>query len=62
MDNATSPLLQIKDLRVHFFLDEGIVRAVDGVTLDVYPGQVFGIVGESGCGKSVTMNALLRIV
>ena len=62
MDNATSPLLQIKDLRVHFFLDEGIVRAVDGVTLDVYPGQVFGIVGESGCGKSVTMKALLRIV
>ena len=43
-------------------MDEGIVRAVDGVSLDVNPGQVFGIVGESGCGKSVTMKALLRIV
>ncbi len=43
-------------------MDEGVVRAVDGVSLDVYSGQVFGIVGESGCGKSVTMKALLRIV
>jgi len=43
-------------------MDEGVVKAVDGISLDVYPGQVFGIVGESGCGKSVTMKALLRIV
>ena len=43
-------------------MDEGVVRAVDGISLDVNPGQVFGIVGESGCGKSVTMKALLRIV
>ena len=43
-------------------MDEGVVKAVDGISLDVHPGQVFGIVGESGCGKSVTMKALLRIV
>ena len=58
----TTPVLQVKDLRVHFFLDEGLVRAVDGVSFDVHPGQVVGIVGESGCGKSVTMKAILQIV
>lgn len=62
MNQTSEPLLSIRDLKVHFFMDEGVVRAVDGVSLDVYPGQVFGIVGESGCGKSVTMKALLRIV
>lgn len=59
---ATEPLLEVRDLRVHFFMDEGVVRAVDGISFDVLPGQVFGIVGESGCGKSVAMKALLRIV
>ncbi len=58
----TTPVLEVKDLRVHFFLDEGLVRAVDGVSFDVQPGQVVGIVGESGCGKSVTMKAILQIV
>jgi peptide/nickel transport system ATP-binding protein len=62
MDMTSSPLLQVKDLRVHFFMDEGVVKAVDGISFDIHPGQVFGIVGESGCGKSVTMKALLRIV
>jgi len=59
---VTAPVLRVKDLRVHFFLDEGLVRAVDGVSFDVRPGQVVGIVGESGCGKSVTMKAILQIV
>ena len=58
----TTPVLQVEDLRVQFPLDEGLVRAVDGVSFDVHPGQVVGIVGESGCGKSVTMKAILQIV
>jgi oligopeptide/dipeptide ABC transporter ATP-binding protein len=60
--NQSQPLLSVRDLKVYFNLDEGLVKAVDGVSFDVYAGQVFGIVGESGCGKSVTMKALLRIV
>ena len=59
---VTAPVLEIKDLRVHFALDEGVVRAVDGVSFAVEAGQVVGIVGESGCGKSVTMKAVLQIV
>ena len=56
------PLLRVRDLRVSFRLDEGTVRAVDGVSFDVFPGQVVGIVGESGCGKSVTMRAILQLI
>src|SRR4029077_8887767 len=59
---ATEPLLRVRDLRVSFRLDEGTVRAVDGVSFDVFPGQVVGIVGESGCGKSVTMRAVLQLI
>ncbi len=57
-----APLLCVRDLHVTFQLDEGSVRAVDGVSFDVMPGQVVGIVGESGCGKSVTMRAILQLV
>jgi len=56
------PLLKVEDLKAYFFMDEGTVKAVDGVSFDVYPGQVVGIVGESGCGKSVTMKAILQIL
>src|SRR5690349_23293085 len=59
---ATDPLLRVRDLRVSFQLDEGTVRAVDGVSFDVFPRQVVGIVGESGCGKSVTMRAVLQLI
>jgi peptide/nickel transport system ATP-binding protein len=62
MSNRRQPLLSVRDLKVHFFMDEGVVKAVDGISFDVGPGQVFGVVGESGCGKSVAMKALLRIV
>jgi len=58
----TEPLLRVRDLRVSFQLDEGKVRAVDGVSFDVFPRQVVGIVGESGCGKSVTMRAVLQLI
>jgi oligopeptide/dipeptide ABC transporter ATP-binding protein len=57
-----SPLLSVRDLRTHFPMDEGVVKAVDGVSFDVSTGQVYGIVGESGCGKSVTVKSILRIV
>lgn len=60
--DTQSPLLSVQNLKTYFFMDEGIVKAVDGVSFDVYPGQVVGIVGESGCGKSVTIKSVLRIV
>lgn len=60
--DQTRPLLSVRDLKVHFVMDEGVVKAVDGVSFDVFPGQVFGIVGETGCGKSVAMKAILRLV
>ena len=56
------PLLTIDDLRTYFFLDEGTVRAVDGVDLVVPRGTTVGLVGESGCGKSVTAYSVLRLV
>src|SRR5262245_48810615 len=55
-------LLEIKNLKTHFFLQEGIVRAVDGVSLQVQRGQTLGVIGESGCGKSVMAQSILRIV
>jgi oligopeptide/dipeptide ABC transporter ATP-binding protein len=56
------PLLQINDLQTYFFTREGIVKAVDGATLQVQPGKTLGIVGESGCGKSITAKSILQIV
>jgi peptide/nickel transport system ATP-binding protein/oligopeptide transport system ATP-binding protein len=58
----TEPLLQIRDLSVSFATDEGTVRAVDGVSLDIRRGEVLGLVGESGCGKSVTAMSVLRLI
>ena len=60
--NSDKMLLEIKGLKTYFFLDEGTVRAVDGVDLQLRRGQTLGIVGESGCGKSVTARSILRIV
>jgi len=59
---ATEPLLSVRGLKVQFAQDEGTVKAVDGVSFDLQPGATLGIVGESGCGKSVTARAILRIV
>ena len=59
---AAEPLLSVRNLKTYFAQDEGTVRAVDGVSFDVAPGATLGIVGESGCGKSVTARSILRIV
>jgi oligopeptide/dipeptide ABC transporter ATP-binding protein len=55
-------LLDVKDLRIHFFTDEGVVKAVDGVDLTIKRGKTLCLVGESGCGKSVASRAFLKIV
>jgi len=55
-------LLHIDNLKVSFHTDEGIVRAIDGVALEIHGGRILGVVGETGCGKSVTANAILRLI
>jgi len=56
------PLLELKDLKTYFYTDYGVVRAVDGVSFMVEPGRTVGIVGESGCGKSVTALAIMGLI
>jgi oligopeptide/dipeptide ABC transporter ATP-binding protein len=62
MDHNDMHLLELKDLKTHFFTSRGVVRAVDGVSFAVDKGEPVGIVGESGCGKSVTALSILRLV
>jgi len=59
---SAEPLLEVRDLKTQFFTEEGVVRAVDGISFDVYEGEIVGIVGESGAGKSVAAQSLLRLV
>ena len=58
MDN----LLEVKNLQTHFFMAEGVAKAVDSTTFSIRRGQVLGVVGESGCGKSVTARSIMRMV
>ena len=58
----SQPLLEVKNLRTHFFTSEGTVHAVDSISFHVNRGEVLGLVGESGCGKSVTSLSILRLV
>ena len=55
-------LLEVKDLTTHFFTDDGVVRAVDGVSFHVDKGETLGVVGESGCGKTVTALSIMRLI
>ncbi|MSP01553.1 MAG: ABC transporter ATP-binding protein [Acetobacteraceae bacterium] len=62
MVETTRPIVSVRDLAVEFRQHTGIVRALEAVSLDLHPGRVLGVVGESGCGKSVTARAMLRIL
>jgi oligopeptide/dipeptide ABC transporter ATP-binding protein len=63
MSNAAQPsLLTVSDLRTHFHTDAGIARAVDGINFDIKPGECVALVGESGCGKSVTSLTIMRLL
>ena len=56
------PLLQVNDLKTHFYTFEGVVKAVDGITYEIEEGETLGLVGESGCGKSVSAMSLMRLI
>jgi oligopeptide/dipeptide ABC transporter ATP-binding protein len=59
---SNQPLLEVRNLKTYFYTEDGVVKAVDGVDFTVMPGEVLGLVGESGCGKSVTSLSIMRLV
>jgi len=62
MTARTNPLLEISNLHIRFYTLDGVVQAVDGIDFEVYPGETLGLVGESGCGKSVTALSILQLL
>jgi oligopeptide/dipeptide ABC transporter ATP-binding protein len=58
----SEPVLSVRNLKTHFYLEEGLVRAVDGLSYDLHAGQTLAVVGESGCGKSVHALSLMRLI
>src|SRR5215210_1095068 len=57
-----APLLSVRDLKTYFYTENGVARSVDGVSFHIGAGETVGLVGESGCGKSVTALSLLRLI
>ena len=57
-----APLVSVRNLRTHFYTQDGVVQAVNGVSFDVGEGETLGVVGESGCGKSVTVSSMMRLI
>ena len=62
IQTENKPILEINGLQTYFYTDDGVVKAVDGVDLVIHAGEVLGLVGESGCGKSVTSFSIMRLV
>lgn len=60
--NNSEQLLEVRGLKTHFFTEDGVVKAVDGIDFNVRRGEIFGLVGESGCGKSVTALSILKLI
>ena len=60
-DKGAEPILKVRDLKLHYFTSKGVVRALDGISFDLMPGETIGLVGESGCGKTTTGVALLNM-
>ena len=61
-DAGTDPVLQVEDLRTYFDTRDGVVKAVDGLSFSVRPGEILSVVGESGCGKSITSLSVMQLL
>ncbi len=59
---ANEKLVELRNLKTYFYTEEGVCKAVDGVDFEIYPGETLGVVGESGCGKSVTSLSVMRLI
>ena len=62
IDLSKEKLIDVNDLQTYFHTEEGTVKAVDGISFEIYPGETLGVVGESGCGKSVTSLSIMRLI